>query len=207
MGKKQGLEEGLIDFGALGNYVLDKQISALNDLRESLEPHLLTKVYELIIRCKGVVLITGAGTSSTIARRLAHTLTCSGVPSYFLDAGQSIHGYSAILTDQDILIGFSRGGETDEINFLARIGKKKNLKVIGILENPNSTFAELCDIVLVGAVKKENEPIDTIPLSNTIVQAALGDILCAAVNKEKGFKPEIFGEYHPGGAVGKRLTS
>ena len=150
--------------------------------------------------------ITGAGTSSTIARRLAHTLTCSGVPTFFLDAGQSIHGYSAIMSERDILIGFSRGGETDEINFLARVARKKNIPTIGILEDPNSTFAELCDIVLVGAVKKENEPIDTIPLSNTIIQAALGDILCAAVNLKRGFKPKKFGEYHPGGAVGKRLN-
>ena len=153
------------------------------------------------------MLITGSGTSSTIARRLAHIFTCAGAPSYFLDAGQSQHGYSAVISKKDVLIGFTRGGETEELIFLARVAKEKDIEVIGILENTESTFANLCDIYLVAAVKPENEPISMIPLSNTIVQAAIGDILCAMINRKKGYSPKEFGKFHPGGAVGKRLTS
>ena len=207
MNAKQTENKELMTMEQIGNDVLEKEIEAMKDLKNGLDFQSLQEVYKLLMNCKGVVLITGSGTSSTIARRLAHTFTCSGIPSYFLDSGQCQHGYSAIITGKDILIGFSRGGETDEVNFLARIAKKKGAKVIGILENTKSTFANLSDIYLEGAVKAENEPLNTIPLSNTIVQAAVGDILCAAINRNKGFIPKDFGEFHPGGAVGKRLTS
>ena len=192
---------------SLGNKLLDKEIKSLTDLKNTLAYQGIQEALKLLLDCKGVVLITGSGTSSTIARRLAHTFTCAGIPSYFLDSGQCQHGYSAIITSQDILIAFSRGGETDEVNFLARIAKKRGSKVISILENTKSTLANLSDIILVGAVKVENEPISTIPLSNTLVQAAIGDVLCAAIHRIKGFDPKDFGQFHPGGAVGKRLTS
>ena len=207
MNLNQSTSTEIEDILLVCNDVIKKDIDALNDLKSFIDPKNLQKVYKIIMNCQGVVLITGSGTSSTIARRLAHIFTCSGVPSYFLDAGQSQHGYSAIVTEKDVLIGFSRGGETDEVNFLARIAKKKGAKVISILENAKSTFATLSDVYLVGAVKPDNEPIDTVPLTNTIVQAALGDILCAAINKNKGFCPKDFGEFHPGGAVGKRLST
>ena len=202
----QSLHNEIENIELLGSDLLDKEIRALTELKNSLNYENLKKALILILECQGVVLVTGSGTSSTIARRLAHTFTCSGIPSYFLDSGQSLHGYSAIITGRDILIGFSRGGETDEVNFVARVAKKKGAKVIGILENTESTLANLSDIVLMGAVKPENEPINTIPLSNTLVQAAIGDVLCAAINRIKGFNLEEFGKLHPGGAVGKRLT-
>jgi len=203
----QPLHDVIENLELLGNKLLGKEIKALTDLKNSLDYQSMQEALNLLLDCEGVVLITGSGTSSTIARRLAHIFTCSGIPSYFLDAGQSQHGYSAIITSRDILIGFSRGGETNEVNFLARIAKKKGAKVISILENTKSTFANLSDIILVGAVRAENEPLDTIPLSNTLVQAAVGDVLCAAINSINGFDPKDFGEFHPGGAVGKRLTS
>jgi len=207
MNTNQPLPDKFDNLELSGNEVLENEIKALTDLKNSLDYQSMQEALNLLLDCKGVVLITGSGTSSTIARRLAHIFTCSGIPSYFLDAGQSQHGYSAIVTSRDILIGFSRGGETNEVNFLARIAKKKGAKVISILENTESTFAKLSDIVLVGAVKAENEPLDTIPLSNTLVQAAVGDVLCAGINHIKGFSQKDFVDLHPGGAVGKRLTS
>ena len=105
------------------------------------------------------------------------------------------------------MIGFSRGGETDEIIFIANIARKRGSKVIGVIENVESSFAKICDIVLVGSVQKKYEPIETVPLLNTIIQAILGDILCLAVNRNRGIDSSEFGFFHPGGAVGKRLNT
>jgi len=207
MSVEDSLRIEAVDIKAFGNHLLEKDMRAFQELKDSLDFDAIQKALDIILACEGHILVTGSGTSSTIARRLAHTLTCSGVPSYFLDAGQSIHGYSAIITDKDVLIGFSRGGETDEVNFVAKIARKRGAKVISILENPQSTFAKLSDLILHGAVRPENEPINTIPLANTLVQAALGDILCGYINILKGFDPDEFGKFHPGGAVGKRLAS
>ena len=186
--------------------MLDSEIHALVELKTNLDHYQLQSALNLIRNCEGKVFITGSGTSSSVARRMAHTFTCSGVPSVYLDAGQCQHGYSAILSKSDLLIGISRGGETDEVNFLCKLAKNKGIKIISILENTQSTLGRLSDVILIGAVKSENEPLKTIPLSSTLIQEALGDILCHAINREKGFGMEEFGVYHPGGAVGKALN-
>jgi arabinose-5-phosphate isomerase len=192
------------DLEKFGKSVLQNEIQAMQALRKELDYQVLQAALNLILSCEGMILIAGSGTSSTIARRLAHTLTCSNLPAYFLDPGQCIHGYSAILRNRDILINFSRGGETDEVNFLAEVAREKGAIVISILENDKSTLANLSDIAITASVCLENESIETIPLSHTIIQAAVGDILCAAINQIKEFDPEEFIKFHPGGAVGKQ---
>jgi len=201
------LNRELEDIALSSKQLLDKEIKSLTELKESIDCEKLKTALLCIMKCEGVVQVTGSGTSSSIARRLAHTFTCSGVPAYFLDSGQCQHGYSSIIRQRDVLIAISRGGETDEVNFLAQIAKNKGAKIISILEDINSTLGKLSNIILVGAVNRENEPINTIPLSSTIVQAALGDILCAAINRIQDFSPEEFVKFHPGGAVGKRFSS
>jgi arabinose-5-phosphate isomerase len=201
------LQAEIEQIASTSQQLLEKEIRALTELKNSINCGKLEEALVRLLNCAGIVLVTGSGTSSSIARRLAHTLTCSGLPAYFLDSGQSQHGYSAIIRQRDVLIAISRGGETDEVNFLAGIAKNKGAKVISILENSQSALGKLSDVILVGAVKKENEPINTIPLASTIVQAAVGDILCAAINRINNFKIEDFVKFHPGGAVGKRYSS
>ena len=125
----------------------------------------------------------------------------------FLDAGQAQHGYSAIVSVRDVLIAFSRGGETDEVNYVLRIARKRGAKVIGIMEKGGSTMAELSDVVLCARVAPENDAVDVIPLASTLAHAAVGDVLCAAVLTIQGFDDQEFAKLHPGGAVGKRLGS
>jgi 4-nitrophenyl phosphatase len=185
--------------------VLDQEIAALSELREGLEVNELIQAFEKIIECQGMTMVVGSGTSSSIARRLAHVLTCSGAPAVYLDPGQAQHGYSGIISAKDVLIAFSRGGETKEINHVLRIAKKRGAGVIGIMENTQSTMALLSDIILSGPISPENDAVDVIPLASTLVHAAIGDILCAAVLSVRGFEDHEFAELHPGGAVGKRL--
>lgn len=202
---QSGLRPEMGSIKEFGQLVLKKEIQALTALTPSLDFEELEKALLALNNCKGNVLITGSGTSSTVARRLAHTLTCSKLPAFFIDSGQSIHGYSSIMRSRDILVCFSRGGETNEVNFLAKIAKEKNVQVISILEDINSTLAKLSEIVIIAAVNTENEPLNTLPLSHTIIQAAVGDILCSAINVINEFDPKDFIKYHPGGAVGKQI--
>jgi 4-nitrophenyl phosphatase len=185
--------------------VLDQEIAALSDLREVLDIQKLNQAFEKIIDCQGMTFVSGSGTSSSIARRLAHVLTCSGAPAVYLDPGQAQHGYSGIISAKDLLIAFSRGGETREVNHVLRIAKKRGADVIGIMENTRSTMAELSDIILSGPVSPENDAVDVIPLASTMVHTAIGDILCAAVLSVSGFEDREFAVLHPAGAVGRRL--
>jgi arabinose-5-phosphate isomerase len=187
--------------------LVDQEAQALEDLKGQLDPQALHKALQIILDCQGMVMVVGAGTSSSIARRLTHLLTCSGRPSVFLDPGQAQHGYSAVVSDRDVLIAFSRGGETDEVNHVLRVGRRSGAKVIGIMEKLDSAMAQLSDVVLSARVAPENEAVSVLPFASTLVHAAVGDLLCVSVLSVFGFDESEFAELHPGGAVGKRLGS
>ncbi len=195
----------LPDMQALLHRILAQESHALAELEIQLSPDSLGRTIEAILTCEGRVLVTGAGTSSSIARRLAHLLTCSGAPAVYVDPGQAQHGYSAIVTAGDTLIAFSRGGETAEINFLLTIAAERGATRIGVLEDLHSSMAELCNEVLPARVSHRNDAGGVIPLASTLTQAAVGDILCAAVLEVRGYSEAQFGRLHPGGAVGERL--
>ena len=190
----------------LANRVLAQEIGALEDLHAQLNYTALEKALELIVANTGNILVVGAGTSSSIARRLAHVLTCFGGRAVFLDPGQSQHGYSMLISTGDVVIAFSRGGETAEVNYVLEIAKQRGVKIIGIMEAMNSTMASYCDVALQAKVSQANNTGGVIPLASTMVQAAIGDILGAGLSEAKGLPDDNFGRYHPGGAVGKRLT-
>jgi 4-nitrophenyl phosphatase len=187
--------------------ILEKEIGALTPLADQLDWKRLTVAYEMIVNCEGMLWVTGAGTSSSIARRFAHTLTCSGVPAVYLDPGQSAHGYSAIVRPGDLIFAFSRGGKTDEVNHLLAVGRGRGAHIISILEDVGSEMASTSDIVIASSIAPEHDAEGFIPLSSTLVQAAIGDMLCVGVLKARGFSENEFGRLHPGGAVGKRLES
>jgi D-arabinose 5-phosphate isomerase GutQ len=190
----------------LAEGLLTQEARALEELKDQLDPQALCEALQIILDCQGMVMVVGAGTSSSIARRLAHLLTCSGKPSVFLDPGQAQHGYSGIVSGRDVIIAFSRGGETDEVNHVLRIAKARGAKAIGIMQQVHSTMGALSDLVLRAPVAPENDAVDVIPLASTLVHAAVGDVLCAAVLSLRGLDKQEFAALHPGGAVGKRLS-
>ena len=189
----------------LAQKILGQETNALRKLADHLDYNALNRAIAYLLDVTGNTLVVGAGTSSSIARRLAHVLTCSGGRAVFLDPGQSQHGYSALISEQDLVIAFSRGGETREVNHVLEIARQRGAKIIGILEANPSTMASRCDVVLEGLVEEENNACGVIPLASTMVQAAIGDILCAALLEARGIPESEFGQYHPGGAVGLRL--
>jgi 4-nitrophenyl phosphatase len=192
---------------ALGSEILQKESSALSVLQDHLDWDTVEAGIQLLLDCKGMVLVTGSGTSSSMARRLAHVLTCSGLPSVYLDPAQAQHGYSALIRQGDVVIAFSRGGETDEINHVLEITHAVGARSIAIGEDDESRMAELADLMLRAYVAPEHDAGGVIPLASTLAHAAVGDVLCAAVLAERGLNDEDFSSHHPGGAVGKRLAS
>jgi 4-nitrophenyl phosphatase len=206
LGKENKLKKNNIDVRTLAKRVLTQEIGALEDLRAQLDYTALENAIELILDTKGIILVVGAGTSSSIARRLAHVLTCFGGRAVFLDPGQSQHGYSMLISSEDVVIAFSRGGETAEVNHVLKIANQRGAKIIGIMEDMNSTMASHCDVALQGQVSQANDTGGVIPLASTMVQAAIGDILGAGLSEARGLPDDEFGRYHPGGAVGQRLT-
>lgn len=159
----------------------------------------------LLMACEGHVLVTGAGTSHAIARRMAHLLTCSGTPALLLDAGDSPHGLSGAVTNRDVLVALSKGGQTDELVFLAGVARERGAKVIAMTEAPDSELGKLSDVVLKVQSPPEADLLDMIATGSSLAHAAYGDALCAVLLEMRGQTVEGFGKTHPGGAVGDKL--
>lgn len=161
----------------------------------------------LMLDCQGHVLVSGSGTSHAVARRLAHLLSVCGTPSLLLDAGDSRHGLSGAITANDVVIALSKGGATSEVVFLSSIAKTRGAKVIAITENPDSELGKLADVVLKVTAPPEGDPFGMIATGSSLMVCALGDALCVALLKLRGYTVEQLGETHPGGAVGKKLKA
>jgi arabinose-5-phosphate isomerase len=176
----------------------------------SLCPQLTSTFYQaaqMMFDCQGHILTTGAGTSHAVAARFAHLLSCCGTPALFIHPGDSQHGLSGAVTGQDVLFAVSKGGETAEVNHLARIAIMRGAKLISILENPISTLGRLSDLVLVVASPPDSDPYGLIATGSSLFNSALCDALCIVLLEMRGYTKEKFGETHPGGAVGLKIAS
>ena len=160
---------------------------------------------ELLLNCQGHVLVSGSGTSSAVAKRLAHLLTVCGTPALLLDAGDGPHGGAAAVTEKNVLIALSKGGTTKELVFLASVAKDRGAKIIAITENPESELGKMSDVVLKVIAPEEGDPFGMIATGSSLMNCALGDALCVTLLKLRGYTLEQFGATHPGGAVGEKL--
>lgn len=180
----------------------DGILSLIEQIDDSFE-----KAVRLMFACKGHVLVTGTGTSHSVARRMAHLLSVCGTPSLLIDAGDSQHGLSGAVRSNDILIALSKGGSSSEVIFLAKVAKSRGAKVFAITEKPDSELGKLSDLVLRVIAPPDGDPYGMIATGSSLVNSAYCDALCVILLKLRGYTLEQFGETHPGGAVGKKLEN
>jgi arabinose-5-phosphate isomerase len=160
----------------------------------------------LVVGSKGKVVVSGAGTSGNIARKVVATLTSTGSPAVFLHPGDALHGGLGIVQPADVAIVFSNSGETDEILALLPHLAHRAIPVIAILGNLDSTLARHAAVVLDATAAREACPHNLAPTSSTSVALALGDALAVAAMRVNEVTPEAFAENHPSGRLGRRLT-
>ncbi len=160
---------------------------------------------ELILQCKGRVIVTGMGKSGHIGHKIAATLASTGSPSFFVHPGEASHGDLGMITRNDVVIAISNSGHSAEILTLLPILKRWNIPLIAFTGKANSLLAQTADVVLDISVDTEACPLDLAPTSSTTVTLVLGDALAVALLESRGFTAEDFALSHPGGALGKRL--
>jgi len=163
------------------------------------------KAVDILMACKGKVVISGIGKSGLIGQKIAATMSSTGTPSIFLHSTEAAHGDLGIVAKDDVAIVISQSGETDEVVGVLPAVKRIGIPLIAITGKSTSTLAKNADCVLDSSVKKEACPMNLAPTASTTVQLAIGDALAVALVKLKGFKKEDFALLHPGGALGKKL--
>jgi arabinose-5-phosphate isomerase len=163
------------------------------------------RAVEMILKCKGRVVVTGMGKSGLIGKKIAATLASTGTPALFLHPAEGIHGDLGMVTRGDIVIALSNSGETDELARMLPSLKRLGIKLIALTGNAESTLAKNSDVVIDVGVNEEACPLGLAPTASTTATLAMGDALAVALLDQRGFKEEDFACFHPGGALGKRL--
>lgn len=189
-----------------GLQVLEIEANAILALKERLGDSFIQAV-QMIRQCKGKLVITGMGKSGQIARKLASTFSSTGTPSVYLHPAESAHGDLGLIADADVIVALSYGGETPELASIIAFALRKDLPLIAITGNATSTLAKAAKAVLNVSVSVEACPLNLAPTASSTASLAMGDALAMAVLNEKGFSPEDFAEYHPGGSLGYKLLT
>ena len=189
---------------SLASHVIEQESAAISTLINQLDDN-FARAAQTMLTCQGHILVAGAGTSHAVGMRLAHLLSCCGTPALFIHPGDSQHGLAGAVTDKDIVFAISKGGETTEINYLARIAKKRGALLIALTEKPDSTLGQMSDIVLKVVAPPEVDPYGMIATGSSLVNSAYCDALCVVLLNLRGYSKEQFGQTHPGGTVGLKL--
>ncbi|NEO35073.1 MAG: KpsF/GutQ family sugar-phosphate isomerase [Moorea sp. SIOASIH] len=171
-----------------------------------LQPQEVEQAVELLANCQGKVVLVGVGKSGIVGRKIAATLTSTGTLATYLHPGDAMHGDLGSVTCSDVVVTLSNSGETDELVAVMPYLKRRQLPIIAIVGNLNSTLARNADVVLDASVDQEVCPFNLAPTTSTTVALAIGDALAMTLMPLKGLTPEDFALNHPAGRLGKRLT-
>ncbi len=190
----------------LARQVLSIEADAVRALIQRIDGNFL-QALNLILACKGRVIVSGMGKSGHIARKIASTMSSTGTPSYFVHPGEASHGDLGMVTAQDVFIAISYSGESDELLTIVPVLKRQGAHLISLTGNPQSSLALAAEVHLDGSVAQEACPMGLAPTASTTAALALGDALAVALLDAKGFVEEDFARSHPGGSLGRRLLT
>ena len=165
----------------------------------------IEKAIDLIMSSKGKLIVTGVGKSGLVGAKIAATLASTGTSSFFLHPTEAMHGDLGMIGKEDIVLGISYSGESDELIQILPHLKRLNIPLIAMARNEKSTLAKYSDVFININVEKEGCPLDVAPMSSTTLTMAMGDSLAVCLMKKRDFKKEDFASFHPGGSLGKKL--
>ncbi len=180
----------------------------LNALAESLQNGLATpfrKAVDTISAIRGRVIVTGVGKSGHIGSKIAATLASTGTPAFFVHPSEANHGDLGMIAPDDAIIALSWSGETAELKGIIAYSRRFSIPMIAVTSGENSALARASDVVLLLPRVAEACPHGLAPTTSTLLQLVTGDALAIALLEARGFTPEHFRTFHPGGQLGANL--
>ena len=165
------------------------------------------KAAEWLFHCRGSCILSGIGKAGIIGQKISATLASTGTPSHFLHPAEAVHGDLGRLRNEDIVMVLSYGGETDEIIRLINLIKARQIKLIAITGDTESTLSKHSDITLCLGKLNEACPLGVAPSVSTTCMLALGDALALTLMKARKFGVEDYIRFHPGGSLGAKLMT
>lgn len=184
--------------------VLLQEADALKQLANGLDAA-FDEAADCLLHISGRIAVTGMGKSGHVARKVAATLSSTGSPAFFIHPAEASHGDLGMLGKGDAVLVFSNSGETLELVDTIEYAARNRLPLVAVTQRRESTLGRHADYVLLLPRIPEACPIGCAPTTSTTMQLALGDALALTLLQARGFRPEDFRQFHPGGRLGKKL--
>ncbi|MFN7094776.1 MAG: SIS domain-containing protein [Burkholderiales bacterium] len=191
---------------AVANQVFNDEIEGIKQVARNLDQSFLKSV-ELLLNCRGKVVVTGMGKSGHVAGKIAATLASTGTPAFFVHPAEALHGDLGMIDNKDVVLAISYSGESDELISILPVLKHKQVSILAITGNLESSLAKFADYILNIKVSKEACPLNLAPTTTTTVSLVVGDALAISLLTLRGFKKEDFALSHPGGSLGRQLLT
>ena len=182
------------------------EADAIERTASRIEREAVERAVEILMNCRGKVVLVGVGKSGNIAQKIAATMTSTGTPAIFLHPSDAMHGGMGVVTQGDVVVALSNSGETNEIIGMLPFLNPRQVPLLAIVGNVDSTLARKADVVLDASVEEEACPLNLAPTTSTTVALAIGDAIAMTLMQSKGLTADDFAMNHPGGRLGKRLT-
>ena len=197
MNKKQILNEA--------KKVLTTELQGIKTIAKSFNDEFYS-VVKAIYNCKGRTIITGIGKSGHIANKISATLTSTGTPSHFIHATEASHGDLGGITKKDVILAISNSGQSNELKGIINYSKRCNIPLLSISSNRKGILYQKSTHGIIYKKPIEACPNNLAPTSSTSMMLIIGDAIAVTLIKMKGFKKSHFGNFHPGGILGKDLV-
>jgi arabinose-5-phosphate isomerase len=191
---------------SLARRVLEIEARAVQELAGRVDESFVLAM-QIVLGCKGRIVVSGIGKSGHIARKLASTLASTGTPAFFVHPAEASHGDLGMITRDDVLIALSNSGQSAELLVIVPIIRREGAKLIAITGDPASSLATEADAHLNAQTSEEACPLGLAPTASTTAALAMGDALAVALLEARGFDENDFARSHPGGSLGRRLLT
>ena len=165
------------------------------------------RAVQIMLSCRGRVVVMGMGKSGHIGRKVAATLASTGTPAMFVHPAEASHGDLGMIKVADVVLAISNSGESEELTAILPVLTRQGIPLVAITGGVQSTLAKHALVTLDSGVAQEACPLNLAPTASTTAQLALGDALAVALLDARGFKEEDFARSHPGGALGRKLLT
>ena len=190
----------------LAKKTIETEIEALQAMSNRLDESFLRAV-DIVLATRGRVVVIGMGKSGLIGQKIVATLASTGTPSFFVHPGEAFHGDLGMIKPVDVALLISNSGETEEVIRLLPFLQYQQNKIIAMTGRADSTMGRHADVVLDVSVEREACNNNLAPTSSTTATLVMGDALAVALSVERGFQPEDFARFHPGGSLGRKLLT
>jgi arabinose-5-phosphate isomerase len=191
---------------ALARKTFEIEAAAVLGLAGRVGPEFAEAV-QIMLACRGRVVVMGMGKSGHIGRKIAATLASTGTPAMFVHPAEASHGDLGMVTGADVVLAISNSGESAELTAILPVLSRQGVPLVAITGGTQSTLAKQARVMLDSSVAQEACPLNLAPTASTTAQLALGDALAVALLDARGFKEEDFARSHPGGALGRKLLT